>query len=335
MAEVLGRHMPKYSRSHGLTIVELLVVITIVAALIALLLPAIQAVRERSRMTTCLNNLRQIGLAVVSFADSNQQRLPASWRTIRDEYGTSQDVAEYHLQRTSFSWRTTVLPFLEQQSLYDQLNFATTPIAQNNAGLAGTVLEDFQCPTTPDSPRSVFTAGVESAAGMGANDYVHICMVGIREDENFNRISGEQVSGAWYGLSRYEHLKLGGSLVDETERPGARNNAPLRFIIDGLSKTVLLAEKAGWPDTYVDGQQVDRGPWAEGVWAAAEFGGFGKARVNWSNFPSIYSFHPSGAHVAMCDGSVRLLSEETSTDVVVDLCSRDERETDSKATDTP
>lgn len=341
MAEVLEWRMQKYVRVRGLTIVELLVVIAILAALFALLLPAIQSVRERSRMTTCMNNLRQIGLAVVNFADSNQQRLPASWRTITDEDGKIEQIAVYGLAHTSFSWRTTILTYLDEQPLHDQLNFASTPIAQENANLVGTILPIFQCPTTPDSPRTIITGGVES--GMGANDYVHSFMMGTEDltltgaadPEPGLAISAEQVSGAWYGLNRYEFLKLGDDFVNPVnpqQRPGARGRAPLRFIIDGFSKTVLLAEKAGWPETYVDGQRFDREPWGEGVWAAAEFGGFGKARVNWSNFPSIYSFHPSGAHVAMCDGSVRFLSEDTSTGVVVELCSRDEREADSLAT---
>ncbi len=335
MAELLGRRMLKYSRTRGLTIVELLVVITIIAVLAALLLPAIQAVRERSRVSTCLNNLRQIGLAIVEFSQCNQQRLPASWRTIRDENGKSEQIAVYHLQQTSFSWRTTILPYLDEQPLHDQLNFSSTPIANDNAELVGTLLSVFQCPTTPDSPRSVFTAGVDDGAGMGANDYVHVFMVGIQEVDDIYTISAEQVAGTWYGLSRYERFESAGVSLSERERPGARNSAPLRYITDGLTKTILVAEKAGWPNTYADGRLIDRGPWAEGVWAAAELGGFGKAGVNWSNFPSIYSFHPSGAHVAMCDGSVRFLSDDTSTDIVVDLCSRDGREADLQTTDTP
>jgi prepilin-type processing-associated H-X9-DG protein len=328
---MMGRRMLKYSRVRGLTIVELLVVIAIMATLFALLLPAIQAVRERSRMTTCMNSLRQIGLAVVNFADSNQQRLPASWRTIRDDKAKAEPIAEYHLQRTSFSWRTTILPYLDEQSLHDEIDFSSTPIATENAEGVGIALPLFQCPTTQGYPRSVFTAGVDSGSGMGGNDYVHVYMIGIREDEDPNRISGQQVSGAWYGLNRYESLRSGGQYVHETERPGARNGAPLRYIVDGISKTMLIAEKAGWPNAYVDGQRLDRSPWGEGVWAAAELGGFGKARINWSNFPSIYSFHSSGAHVVMCDGSVRFLSDDTSTGIVVELCSRDEREADSLA----
>lgn len=316
--------MSVHGRLRGLTIIELLVVITIVAVLIALLLPAIQSARNSARTTTCMNNLRQVGLAVVNFADATKQRLPANWRTIRDQSDEAVDIAEYHLQQTSFSWRVTILPYLEQQSLYDQIELNSSPIAAENAQVVGTILPLYQCPTTPESPRSVFTAGVDS--GMGASDYVHVFMIGIREEEEPLKISGHQLSGAWYGLNRFESLTSGGKYVDELERPGARGGAPLRFIVDGLSKTVLVTEKAGWSLTYVDGEQLDRGPWGEGVWAAAEFGGFGKARVNWSNFSSIYSFHPTGAHIVMCDSSVRFLSEDTSTDVIVELCSRDGRE---------
>ena len=74
----------------------------------------------------------------------------------------------------------------------------------------------------------------------------------------------------------------------------ARGSAPLRYIVDGLSRTALIAEKAGYPNTYRDGSVVDPSPWGEGAWAAGEFGAFGKAKVNWSNFPSFYSFHSSG-----------------------------------------
>jgi prepilin-type processing-associated H-X9-DG protein len=89
-----------------------------------------------------------------------------------------------------------------------------------------------------------------------------------------------------------------------------------------LSKTILCAEKAGYPNTYHNGQMILPSPWGEGVWAAGELGGFGRARVNLCNFPSIYSFHPSGAHVGMCDGAVKLLSDDTDPEIVVALCSR-------------
>ncbi|HEY3394580.1 MAG TPA: DUF1559 domain-containing protein [Lacipirellulaceae bacterium] len=302
--------------------------IAIIGVLVALILPAIQVARESARKTTCKNNLKQICLATIEYSTNNQGRLPASWETIRNKEGQAESNAEYEFHRSSFSWRTSLLPFLGEQALYDRLNFSSTPIADDNAQLVAIVLGIFQCPSTPDSPRSVLTGGGKSESGMGANDYSHIFFVGVEEVEEYNQISGKQLPGAWYGLARYEWTMSGGKEVPPDDRNGARGSAPLRYATDGLSHTILIAEKAGFPNSYVNGRVVEPSPWGEGVWAAGEFGGFGKAKVNWSNFPSMYSFHTSGSHVALCDGSVRILSDDTATEVVKALCSRDGGETD-------
>lgn len=303
----------------GFTLVEVLVVIAIIGVLVALILPAIQAAREAARRTACTNNVKQICLAVIEYSESNEDRLPASWRTIRSEDGKPELVAEYNLHRSSFSWRTSILSFLDEQPLSNHLDFSSTPIADNNSTFVATVLGIFQCPSTPDSPRSIFSAGSKSASGMGANDYVHVFMIGPNETGDPYQISADQLPGAWYGLSRYEWTMSNGPI----ECPGARGSAPLRYTTDGRSKTFLIAEKAGWPNTYINGRFIDRAPWGEGVWAAAELGGFGRARVNWSNFPSVFGFHSSGANIGLLDGSVRFLADDTATEVVKALCSRD------------
>jgi prepilin-type N-terminal cleavage/methylation domain-containing protein/prepilin-type processing-associated H-X9-DG protein len=303
----------------GFTLVEVLAVIAIVGVLVALILPAIEAARESARRTTCTNNLKQICLATIEYSESNQDRLPASWRTIRSEDGKSELVAEYNLHRSSFSWRTSILSFLDEQPLYDHLDFSSTPIADDNSTFVATVLGIFQCPSTPDSPRSIFSAGSKSASGMGANDYVHVFMIGPNETDDPYQISGDQLPGAWCGLSRYDLTMHNGPI----DLSGARSGAPLRWTTDGRSKTILIAEKAGWPNTYINGSFIDRAPWGEGVWAAAELGGFGRAKVNWSNFPSVFGFHSSGANIGLLDGSVRYLANDTATEVVKALCSRD------------
>src|SRR4051812_34859423 len=106
-------------RNDGLTIVELLVVIAIIGVLIALILPAVQAVRETSRKTTCKNNLGQICLATLQYSTHNSGRLPASWSTVRDSSAKPAATAEYALHINSFSWRVSILPFVDEQSLYD------------------------------------------------------------------------------------------------------------------------------------------------------------------------------------------------------------------------
>ncbi len=105
--------MPRFSQSRrpGFTLIELLVVITVIAILIALLLPAVQKVRDSAGRTQCLNNLKQIGLALHNFHDTNRG-FPAA--------------GQYPVGATGSSWSlpAVILPFIEQDNLYKQINFA-------------------------------------------------------------------------------------------------------------------------------------------------------------------------------------------------------------------
>jgi hypothetical protein len=217
------------------------------------------------------------------------------------------------------------LPQLGEQALYDQLDFSSTPLAEKNAVIGGAVVSVFQCPSTPGSPRSVFSIWppamglATGSSGLGATDYSHVCFVGLNEEKDHHAISAKQLPGAWYGLARFEFVGIKGPL----DQSGARGSASLRYIMDGLSTTILVAEKAGWPNSYRNREVVEPSPYGGGMWAASEMGGFGKAKVNWANWPSVYSFHSSGSYVGVCDGAVRWLGEETDEDVVTALCSRD------------
>src|ERR687897_251000 len=88
----------------GFTLVELLVVIAIIGILVALLLPAIQAAREASRRTQCVNQIRQLGLAVLNF-ESSKKVFPAS------------------VNEGSYSYLALTLPYYEGQTIYDQIDF--------------------------------------------------------------------------------------------------------------------------------------------------------------------------------------------------------------------
>jgi prepilin-type N-terminal cleavage/methylation domain-containing protein/prepilin-type processing-associated H-X9-DG protein len=315
------------SRSAGMTLIELLTSIAIIGVLIALLVPAMQAAREAARATTCKNNLKQIGLAIASHSAAHQ-RLPASWRTIRDSSGQPSVVAKwpdyvYH----SFSWRTTILPGMEKQNLHDKFDYALTPFHAKNQTASGITVSEYQCPSTSGHPRFYVPTvwrGPSLGTVVAANDYVHVHYIQPIVND------GVAIGGAWYGLTRYENEKFP-VRFSARERPGVRDPTRLSSITDGLSNTVLVAERAGRPkildkngvdDSYSD---TDVG----GAWVAPELGGFSKVGINENNWNGIFSFHPSGAHVVMCDGSVRLLSRDTSLDIVVALLSRDGGETGS------
>jgi len=101
-------------RRAGFTLIELLVVIAIIAVLIALLLPAVQAAREAARRSSCVNNLKQLGLAVHNYSDQN------GCFPLKDMYPHVADVS----CGWSLSWPLAILPGLEQGPLFNAFNFS-------------------------------------------------------------------------------------------------------------------------------------------------------------------------------------------------------------------
>src|SRR5262249_20380060 len=138
------------SRS-GFTLIELLVVIAIIAVLIALLLPAVQSAREAARRAQCSNNLKQLGIALHNYHDTVGSFPTNFWRTQNGPGGasTTPDWPGYH----RCSWFTMVLPFMEQGTVYNAVNFLV-PISygmfdaiQSTALM--TQINTFQCPSDP------------------------------------------------------------------------------------------------------------------------------------------------------------------------------------------
>ena len=108
----------------GFTLIELLVVIAIIAILIALLLPAVQKVRESANRTDCVNKMKQIGIALHNYYDQ-EPHFPAGVMT--QAGGNSYGAPPVYDNKAYFSWMCRILPYMEQNDVYDQINFNAWP----------------------------------------------------------------------------------------------------------------------------------------------------------------------------------------------------------------
>jgi prepilin-type N-terminal cleavage/methylation domain-containing protein/prepilin-type processing-associated H-X9-DG protein len=124
----------------GFTLIELLVVIAIIGVLIALLLPAVQAAREAARRISCVSNLKQIGIALHGYHDTNNTFPAGGWISLP---------AQPQTINMNIGWSAVVLPWLEQNAVYGGLNFSFPYNVAVNSTTAYTVLQVYLCPSQP------------------------------------------------------------------------------------------------------------------------------------------------------------------------------------------
>ncbi|MBU4272382.1 MAG: DUF1559 domain-containing protein [Planctomycetes bacterium] len=298
----------KSSASGGFTLVELLVVITIIGILIALLLPAVQAARESARRAQCINNLRQIGLAFHHYHDALEV-FPPSY--VIQPGGGGLNGSPHSSTRDAgpgWAWGALLLPYLEQEPLYQSFDLSRPCWDAANARPVRTPLAVFLCPsaTGTDEPVEVLSEGGQPLATFSRSCYVvnagreepwiySVDDWGGIADGPIYRNSRTRASTVTDGLS---HTVFAGehhpALSDKTwvgVVPGAAVCPKPEFAFSGCDRAATLVNVHSGPCHHDD-----------------------PPAIHAPNSPmcavcQMYAEHPGGCNVLLGDGSVHFISE--------------------------
>ncbi|QEH36053.1 hypothetical protein OJF2_46110 [Aquisphaera giovannonii] len=297
-------------RRRGLTLIELLVVISIVALLIALLLPAVQAAREAARRARCVNNLKQIGLAMHHYHDV-VDAFPPGYVSLAP--GRQPNDVELG---PGWGWGAMILPFLEQAPLHDAINFSR-PIADPGSRTArASTLSAYLCP---------------SSVGSGP--------VRLRDGSGMSLV--DDLSPGQYVASAGQ-FRVADSPADNNGVFFRNSRVGLRDVLDGSGLTLMAGERsrtvsdATWAGVVPSAMfctnpprayEECRPPYAMVLAHTGPTppGGHGWAVVpnnHWAGVDNFWSLHPGGCHFAFGDGSVRFLKETIDAGVFSALSTR-------------
>ena len=331
------------------TLVELLVVIAIIGILIALLLPAVQAAREAARRAQCKNNLRQLGLALHNYHDKWNSFPPSStWDVANGGPGVI-DQTQAH-KMISPNWVILILPYMEEQPLYDAFDlkkYITDPV---NAVARGTQIPTMLCPSDPFNSQPLNGTACPKTEALG---------------DNWAR--GNYGANGALGMMSYAHHKneacagwnsytdsSGKKIIPWTQKRfrgvmGANASLGIKHIKDGTSHTIMLTEiRAGITEFDVRGTWALGGAGPSSVWACGWFGDAVGPNTEWSAADDIWACaeiqaalggadelgksgmgcyvgngnnrqaaprgeHAGGINVAYCDGSVHFIGDFVDT----------------------
>jgi prepilin-type N-terminal cleavage/methylation domain-containing protein/prepilin-type processing-associated H-X9-DG protein len=285
--------------NHGFTLVELLVVIAIIGTLVGLLLPAVQAAREASRLSQCGNNMKQLALGLQNYHDANNVLPPSETDARVDSQG-----------REGWSWIFLLLPFVEQAELYNSCNVwsmtasnkAPNKLDAATGALARSQIPQLICPT-------------DQVAVLAPEQKWNAVKPDTLKSSKTNYVANGGYLETWCG-SWGSKCTLDQNIRASTGVVRKSKGVKFKDITDGISKTFLIGEAGGVP---ADPNNADLMP---GMWIGngTNFQSYQSEVVRYSAnklssgvTTAFGSFHSGGANFAMVDGSVRFITNGISS----------------------
>ena len=285
-------------RKSAFTIVELLVVIAIIGVLVAVLLPAVQYAREAARLSSCRNNLKQIGLAFQQYEGAHGL-YPSSSTTFIENGIWSQQPQSFHLH----SWASLILPHLEQGNLHERIDYNQSSLAVANQAAAATVIPVYRCPSFTGAPYTAEPRYLALSSNYAIRNYV--------------AIGGTTIENLW--------KKPDGAIYPQSPTRQAD-------ILDGLSHTFFIAEtREQNAAVWIDGSTASVSTLIYDD-ASSNFSDFVASLDYTPYYPSggqgidclwgPSSRHNSGALHLLGDGSVQFIGDQVDVRVYVSLTTR-------------